>query len=353
MARVVIDAMGNGSGGGRTVLNRCLGALLEHPHVRARVFCVHARDLDDAWRTHPRLTVSPQPRAASAMGRVWWYVDGFNEAIGADADVVLSLNAMGRARVPQINLIQQPMLYANDALTSQPWSFARRMMVVRALTHASCQRADLVVVQTPSMARVAQRELGVGGAALRVLTPDVPSPPARTPSAPRGADDVLYVGHDEPYKNVAQLVRAVEFARQTRPALTLTTTTHKDDQRARPWWRGIGPQPRARLRELYATSTLLALPSLTETVGLPMLEAMAAGLPVLASDRDFAHDVCGAGNAHFADPGDARALSRGLLALVEDDAYRARLAKRGRARVRALQHARPYEQMIALLLTHV
>jgi glycosyltransferase involved in cell wall biosynthesis len=349
--RVTIDAMGNAAGGGRTVLNRCLSTLMDHVHVRVHVLCVHTHDLSEAWRTHPRITWEPQPRAASALGRVWWYTTGMREAVGDATDVLLSLNAMGSADVPQINLIQQPMLQANDGLVSQPWSFARRMMMVRALTTSSCQRAQAVVVQTPSMEKFAKRELGLQGCALHALTPDVPSPPRS--SHVRRANQILYVGHNQPYKNVARLVEAVGIARNTCPGLTLTTTTHTDHVPPQPWWHAIGPQSREQLHALYATSTALALPSLTETVGLPMLEAMAAGLPVLASDRDFAHDVCGTTNAHFVNPLNSHALARGLLALTQHDAYRSRLANLGRARVLALQKARPYEQLVELILHHI
>ena len=347
-ARVAIDAMGNSTGGGRAVLDRCIERALAHPHLHARVFCTRPQDLAVRWRTHPRVTPHPVARAAGALGRVWWYTQGLREAVDQGVDVVLSLNAMGAGRPPQVNLLQQPMIEANDGLARQPLRFVQRMMMVRALTTASCQRAQAVVAQTPSMARVARRELGVPPDAVHVLTPDVPWPIDCHEA--RSDHVILYVGHDEPYKNVAGLVEAVALARRTHPGLRLVTTTRAPQ--APSWWQSVGPQGPRALRRLYATSTLLVLPSLTETVGLPMLEAMAAGLPVLASDRSFARDVCGARNAHFVDTQDARATARAITALIDAPDQRAQLAARGLQRVQALQDARPYEQLIELLLQH-
>jgi len=52
---------------------------------------------------------------------------------------------------------------------------------------------------------------------------------------------------------------------------------------------GIGQLKTGSLRRVYELATVLVQPSLTETVGLPMLEAMSVGTPVLAADRPYAH----------------------------------------------------------------
>ena len=82
---------------------------------------------------------------------------------------------------------------------------------------------------------------------------------------------------------------------------------------------------------LYAEATAFAYPSLAEGFGLPVLEAMAAGCPVLTSDRSSLPEV-GGDAAVLVDPTDERAIARGLERLLVDDAYRAELRHRGRDR---------------------
>jgi glycosyltransferase involved in cell wall biosynthesis len=85
------------------------------------------------------------------------------------------------------------------------------------------------------------------------------------------------------------------------------------------------------LAALYRDATLFCMPSLSEGFGLPVLEAMGAGLPVLASDlpclREFA-DGC----AEFVPPGDLPALARAIGRLLADPDARGEMAAAGRAR---------------------
>jgi glycosyltransferase involved in cell wall biosynthesis len=83
---------------------------------------------------------------------------------------------------------------------------------------------------------------------------------------------------------------------------------------------------------LYAGARAFVFPGLTEGFGMPMLEAMACGTPVLAADTAVGREVAG-GAALLVDTGDERALAESLATLGADDALRARLVKRGAARV--------------------
>jgi glycosyltransferase involved in cell wall biosynthesis len=78
----------------------------------------------------------------------------------------------------------------------------------------------------------------------------------------------------------------------------------------------------------------LAFPSLTEGFGMPPLEAMALGCPVVASDRASIPEVCGEA-ALYAAPDDPEAWLRHFLALRDSPDLREALARRGRARARA------------------
>jgi len=95
-----------------------------------------------------------------------------------------------------------------------------------------------------------------------------------------------------------------------------------------------GPVGDATLHALYEQADGLAYPSLYEGFGLPVLEAMAHGTPVLTSDRSSLPEVAGDA-ALLVDPLDRGAIAKGLSRLVADGALRDRLAAAGPRRAAA------------------
>lgn len=87
----------------------------------------------------------------------------------------------------------------------------------------------------------------------------------------------------------------------------------------------------AALARLYARASVFAFPSLDEGFGIPIVEAMAAGVPVLISSASSLPEVAG-GAAVEVEPGDTGALGEALRRLIEDEDLRAGLAAKGRAR---------------------
>jgi glycosyltransferase involved in cell wall biosynthesis len=92
-----------------------------------------------------------------------------------------------------------------------------------------------------------------------------------------------------------------------------------------------GYVPDADLAALYSGARAFVYPSLYEGFGLPVLEAMRCGTPVIASDSTSLPEVVGDAGLLVA-PTDAAALSDALLRLATDDALAADLARRGRER---------------------
>ena len=95
--------------------------------------------------------------------------------------------------------------------------------------------------------------------------------------------------------------------------------------------RALGYVPETLLPGLYAGALALAIPSLYEGFGLPCLEAMACGTPVVAADRSALPETCG-GAALLADPGDPEAFADALVRAATDAEERARLIAAGRER---------------------
>jgi glycosyltransferase involved in cell wall biosynthesis len=136
---------------------------------------------------------------------------------------------------------------------------------------------------------------------------------------------VLFMGNLEPRKNLGILVRAHAAARrqdQTVPRLVLAGPAGWGDR-----WQGSPPDPRDvvlagylsddDLQAVVAGAAAVCMPSRYEGFGLPVLEALAAGRPVLASDIAAHREVAG-GQATLLDPDDEDAWSAALTALPSD-----------------------------------
>ena len=102
------------------------------------------------------------------------------------------------------------------------------------------------------------------------------------------------------------------------------------------WRRSVSER---ELAELYAGAALFVWPSYAEGYGLPPLEAMRAGVPVIASDRTTLPEVLGDG-AWLVDPDHPTALVDAARALLDDEVMREALVARGRARAAELTWAR-------------
>jgi alpha-1,3-rhamnosyl/mannosyltransferase len=108
-----------------------------------------------------------------------------------------------------------------------------------------------------------------------------------------------------------------------------------------------GYVPQADLPILYAGARLFVYPSLYEGFGLPPLEAMACGVPVIVSDRASLPEVVG--NAGImVDPLDDRHLAQRMLELIEDDARHRSLSLAGRQRAQKFGWRHCAEQTMAV-----
>jgi glycosyltransferase involved in cell wall biosynthesis len=164
---------------------------------------------------------------------------------------------------------------------------------------------------------------------------------------------VLAVGTLEPRKNLERLVAAWEGLADTH-TLALVGPRGWDDEtivaaaRRAGDVRLLGHVSDADLAALYAGADCFAYPSLYEGFGLPVLEAMAAGAPVLTSNVSSLPEVAGDA-ALLVDPRDSDAIRAGLARLLGDGALRAGLRARGRARAAQYSWDRTAAEMLRAL----
>lgn len=155
----------------------------------------------------------------------------------------------------------------------------------------------------------------------------------------------LYVGTIEPRKNLDRLLTAYESLpaalRQHHPLVMAggagwcSERTHERMARAASagWLHYLRYVAQADLPALYAGARLFVYPSLYEGFGLPVLEAMASGVPVITSNTSSLPEVVGTAALQIA-PEDTEALTIALLQALQDDAWRTQARSAGLERAR-------------------
>lgn len=345
---LAIDAVGNHTGGGLRVLHRVLDAVQDTKHIsNVTLWCSDEPLLLanlNARPSHWRI----EPVSTSLFFRPHWHQTVLNQRVRhVQPDVVLSLNGMGNVTgVRHVVFVQQPLIFSPVGLSTMPWPFIARMISIGVLTQVACQKASCVVVQTPTMARHIQQR--IDHTRIKVLTPDAPYMPEVLHDRAQN-HRLLYVGHEAPYKNMSTLYKAMNHVVKTLPNATLSVTHEAPHQpKHAPWLRVLGPQPPDHIATLMKQANALIMPSLAETVGLPLIEAMASSLPILAADLPYAHDICGDA-ASFFNPRDARQLADKIIDLLTTPTLSTTLQHRGLRRARALAQQQPYLLLMRLL----
>lgn len=154
---------------------------------------------------------------------------------------------------------------------------------------------------------------------------------------------VLFVGRQEPYKNLRRLIRAVADLRAAGHAVGLVVAGAIDDDgarliaalddRQREAVHFTGFVDDAGLRWLYENAAVFAFPSFFEGFGLPGLEAMRHGCAVVSSNSTCLPEVYGAAAVYF-DPARTQEMREAIERVLTDDELAAALRERGHARAR-------------------
>jgi glycosyltransferase involved in cell wall biosynthesis len=220
-----------------------------------------------------------------------------------------------------------------------------------ALAPVHARRADAVITSSHHVERLIATELGVAPDRIYVCPPGAPQWRAlgHAPHVP--ADGyILFIGTLEPRKNIGVLLDAYARLLTRTPGTPRLVLAGRATPAARPWLDRLAAPPlqghvthlgyvaENHREDVYAGARLLVLPSRDEGFGLPALEAMSAGVPVIVSNRGSLPEVVGAAGS-FVDPDDASGLADAMEQLLTDDAAATRHACDGLEQARRFSWA--------------
>jgi glycosyltransferase involved in cell wall biosynthesis len=260
--------------------------------------------------------------------------------------------------IPQVTVVHDllPLFF--------PAEYPRQQYYFRSLVPRVLQRSRIIVADSESTRRDITVSYGIAPEKIRVIYPGY-DPTVYAPCTVDGSSDspedsyLLYVGNLLPHKNLLSLLDALAILRRRRRARLIIRgdgqPAYARAVRERVETLGLrgvvtfeGYTEGVALRHLYARAACLVLPSLREGFGLPVLEAMACGTPVITSSNSSLPEV-GGDAAVRVDPHDAIDLADAMYRVLADRDLREDLRERGLKWVRAFSWRRTAEQMSRVL----
>jgi glycosyltransferase involved in cell wall biosynthesis len=290
----------------------------------------------------------------------WWHLV-CARAANRECGVFLSSNSYLTGlflRVPDV-----PIVY--DLTTFEPAMRPNRrsVLIERATLGTTARRASLVLAISEATGReLTERFPAAAGktvvAPLGVAPTLTEAPPEKELAELPAPGFVLAVGTLEPRKNLPRLVEAyagLDADLRARHMLVVVGAAGWETGETLRALRSLGEHcgllgyvSDAALAELYRRCAVFCYPSLGEGFGLPVLEAMAAGAAVVTSDISSLPEV-GSDAVEYVDPSSAQSIRTGLRLVLEDEARRTELARRGRERAREFSWTRFAETVAATL----
>ena len=373
---IAIDAVGIREGGAVAVLAELLTWLPRvRPDWRWHVFLFerHLRDFDNP-PVSAKVVLETTGHGHRGLGRIRWVERLLPRRLReTGADLVFSFANLGSSQpsVPQVVYCQQRLVLFHEAHAEYPLLERLRLRVQSFFARRGARASAGVIVQTEGMrARFVQVEPNLKGK-IHVIPCGYRTPPA-TPvirsKKKRLIDDcgrprLIYVSILRHHKNHLRLIRGFAEVLKACPQARLMLTV---DEHAAPYPEvaSLLREARALVQELglaqfvvwlgqltadevtYALSQsdLMVFPSLAESFGLPLVEAMAAGCPIAAADLPYAHDVAGSAAAYL-DATAAHSLGEGIVALLHEPQRLEQLRRDGHALSKNFSYERIAEEI--------
>ncbi len=374
--KVLINAVSAKLGGAATYVRNLAGSLEAQAGSDEQfVFVVPPERAREMQTQSGRVSVKESSAASGSYASRWWWDQvTLRELLSRERPDVLfsSANfAMMACPCPQVLLVRIPIYFAEEylqhVLPQKSAGFRAETALRRWLVCRSVRAADCLITPTAAMRDELARFARVNPAKTAVNAYGVPRERVGRARAERNGREsfrLLWVSHYADHKNLETLLQAVQLLRGQSglPPVELWLTLDAEAQRGQ-----HTPMPeseRALLHrlgdavnllgvrsydetwKLYSQADLFVFPSLCESFGHPLVEAMASRLPIVASGIAVHREICGNAAAYFPVL-DAGALAQEIRRLMLDAPARESLSKAGEFRVQSFL----WEDHVARLLT--
>jgi glycosyltransferase involved in cell wall biosynthesis len=381
MIHLFINALSASAGGGLTYVRNVLPRLACRDGVRTTLLVGEALRSEIAGSTQVEVLREAYP---DASGRRFWYEQCYlPNLIGrSGADVLLSTGnfALFVSPVPQILLSRNALYISADFVRDMRDRGDYRLWIDTAVKSAfarwSLRVADCTVAPSAAFAKelrqwtgkeVESIHHGFDQKAFCWQTAPLPEDVQIRLAATEGAIRVLFVSHYNYYRNFETLIRAIAILKKNvypRPVrLVLTCKLASKDNpgiyqadKAAGLVRELklseevvelGAVPYAALHHLYRSCDVYATPAYAETFAHPLVEAMASGLPVVASDLAVHREICGDAAIYFPRFA-AEILAERIAQVCESDEQKSTMREMGMARSRAFSWDKHVDQLLLL-----
>jgi glycosyltransferase involved in cell wall biosynthesis len=360
--KVLVNAVSAKLGGAATYVRNLARSLEDGlQHSDQFVFVVPPERARELPLDSERIKVFESGAASGSYARRWWWDQvTLRGMIASERPDVLfsSANfAMLACPCPQALLVRIPIYFSSEylqhVLPAKSLAFRAETALRRWLVCRSVESADCVV--TPSAAMLGDLRRFARIPEGRAFVNPYGVPAARVERdcrhVPSGGRPLrlLWVSHYADHKNLGTLLRAAALLREKSPVpfeiwLTLEggggngqhTPMPEDERQLLAALGGsvrlLGVLEYAEIWQAYRDADLFVFPSLCESFGHPLVEAMACGLPIVASDIAIHREITGDAAEYFPVLS-AEALAARLAALLADAGRREELARRGFERI--------------------
>ncbi|MEY3989564.1 MAG: hypothetical protein RI985_645 [Chloroflexota bacterium] len=255
------------------------------------------------------------------------------------------------------------LLTIHDAIPYEVGSMPRlRQIALRHIIRTSMSRADRITTVSQHAAQQIRHYYGYHGNIVVIPNgvSDIFWHPADTDTLdPYGISEpyALCVSSNQPHKNIHTLLAAWRMAHEARripPQSRLVIAGHVDPHRDMPWMQPcyqalpithIADPSDAILNALYHRAQMFVLPSLAEGFGLPIIEALAAGCPVLCHDYPTLRQLHG-DIVQYTDMHDSHTVAHAISTLWHDNTPRAAHQQRAQSHARTFSWAAVAQQYI-------
>ncbi len=367
--KILVNAVSAKLGGAATYIRNLAGSLLDQAQAGEEfLFLVPPERMKELPAGNPRLRVLASGAASGSHARRWWWDQvTLRGIVRRERPAVLfsSANfALLGCPCPQVLLVRIPIYFSREyleqVLPQKPLAFRAETSVRRWLVCRSAQAADCVVTPSAAMLEDLRRFTRLDAGRAVVNSYGVPrgrvarlasaaAAETRGPGSEPRPVRLLWVSHYADHKNLVTLLRAVELLQKEHGSpfellLTLDVESQAGQHTPMPEderellrrlggvVRTLGVLDYERTWQAYSEADVFVFPSLCESFGHPLVEAMAAGLPIVASDIAVHREICGDAARYFPVLS-VEALAGALRELIGDPQSRRGLAARGRLQV--------------------